>query len=453
MIKVPAPNIRGFFWLSRLRRTALAVIFLATLVFGYQTPAAAEGPVAPPSVCAACPGGSCPCDPPGTTAILQKIVSAVLDKLISKALSAIEDAFKKNTDDMVESLLTSINDTELKMIAWWENMWRNKLLPAMQAMTRQLNTALADQSRTVQSVIDAGNLAENLLTRQEDEIEDHRMFRPDDKNGCPPATTAGGYGRATAFSNAMRNGWEKESVAIGLNKKDTPGAASAIDAERRRYDDYRENFCDPDGNGGENDCGASDPAYYNADTLPSKFIYNRLTTDVTEPKMAKAVETIINNMVGVPSADPISRDALKSASGQETFLARRAYLARYAAIRSVPQLIAGWRMPGSHMGDFVKSLREGAGVPLAGISANPSYREILHASSIDRFNSGAYAIGLVTDEGNIEMEKLTLNVFYLMQLRDYYELLERTALALAVQVSLMADQAPMPDVVSVTPLR
>jgi hypothetical protein len=33
-----------------------------------------------------------------------------------------------------------------------------------------------------------------------------------------------------------------------------------------------------------------------------------------------------------------------------------------------------------------------------------------------------------------------------MQLRDYYELLERTALALSVQVSVMADKIQLPGV-------
>lgn len=92
---------------------------------------------------------------------------------------------------------------------------------------------------------------------------------------------------------------------------------------------------------------------------------------------------------------------------------------------------------------FVAALRQGAGVPLQDLSDNPSYREVLHAMSIDRFNSGAYAIDKIGTAERQQMEKVVLNAIYLMQLRDYYELLERTALTLAVQVSVLADQSPL----------
>ena len=87
------------------------------------------------------------------------------------------------------------------------------------------------------------------------------------------------------------------------------------------------------------------------------------------------------------------------------------------------------------------------------VSQKPSYKEILHSISIDRFNSSKYAMGMIGDESEIEMEKLMLNSFYLMQLRDYYELLERTALVLAVQVSIMADNIPVPDSLAAKPLK
>ncbi len=60
---------------------------------------------------------------------------------------------------------------------------------------------------------------------------------------------------------------------------------------------------------------------------------------------------------------------------------------------------------------------------------------------------------MIADESEIELEKLTLSTFYLMQLRDYYELLEREALTLTVQVSLMAEKIPTPDTHAVQPIR
>ncbi|MCK4945222.1 MAG: hypothetical protein KAS59_03060, partial [Alphaproteobacteria bacterium] len=136
---------------------------------------------------------------------------------------------------------------------------------------------------------------------------------------------------------------------------------------------------------------------------------------------------------------------------------RRSYLARYGAIRSVPQLITGWRVPGGGRepltGLWVKELRTAGGASATVLSDNPSYKEIMHAMTVDRFNSGRYAAGLITNESAIELEKLTLDVLYLMQLRDYYELLERTALTLAVQTSIMSDQRSVPDAIVAIPVQ
>lgn len=412
----------------------------------------AQAQVVLPAVCLACPWGVCPCSPVNTARDIERKLSKSLKDSLKDSATEVETYVNEKTDDMIKELLDSLNETEDRLVDWWQGMWYDKLLPSLQAMTRQLNVATASQSMALQTATDAVNQSENLLLRQKIKLKSHQDLRASALE-CPAVTLSGGYGRSNNLAAAMRKAWQKESLATGLGTKGTPGATGAIAAERKRYDEYKDTFCDPNGNGGNNDCGSSDPDYYNADTQPSKFIYNRLTTDVTDPKMARAVETITNNLVGVPSAEPISEGALKSATGQQTFLDRRAYLARYAAVRSVPQLVTGWRMPGSQMGEWVKALRTDAGVPLTDIAANPSYREVMHAASVDRFNSGHYAVGLVTDESALEIEKLTLDVFYLMQLRDYYELLERTALALAVQVSVMTDQVPLPDVSVVSPLR
>jgi hypothetical protein len=101
----------------------------------------------------------------------------------------------------------------------------------------------------------------------------------------------------------------------------------------------------------------------------------------------------------------------------------------------------------------VDDLRQNAGLPEGAVSKNPSYKEIMHAMSIDRFDSGKYAAGMITDETKIQMERLTLSAFYLMQLRDYYELLERTALVLSVEVSTQLDKTRLPNVNQAVPVR
>jgi hypothetical protein len=138
---------------------------------------------------------------------------------------------------------------------------------------------------------------------------------------------------------------------------------------------------------------------------------------------------------------------LDSPQGQEAWVDRRSYLARHAAISSVPQLGASWRMPGSRVGPWSKEVREAAFVPPSRISPeNPSYREVMKSMTIDRFNSGSYATTQIEEPLEVEREKLRLAVQYLMLLRDYNDLLERIALTLATQVSMMAEDVPLPTV-------
>ncbi len=379
------------------------------------------------------------CDSPGTANTVEQDLKKLKDNLKQSAKDVVKHMSDKD-DEMMKKLLERLNQTELDIISWWKNMWAKNFNPALQSATDQMTAATADQSRVLQSAADAETVvkAESTMAASDIEAKRQTVIPP---NVCGDATVAGGQGRAAAFSRTMRGAWEVSGLKTGLNTKGTPGATGALDAERKRYDDYKQIFCDPDGNGGQNACpSGADPKYVNADTQPTKFITEQLTIDVTDPKMETTVETINNNLSGVPSADPMSKGALKSAGGQQNMLDRRSYLARYAAARSVMGLITSWRMPGSNMGEWVKALRAESGAPTTDLSDNPSYKEIMHAETIDRFNTGKYADGQIGDAAGAEMEKLTLNAYYLMQLRDYYELLERTALVLSVQVSMMADQ-------------
>ncbi|MCK5658783.1 MAG: hypothetical protein KAH96_02775 [Alphaproteobacteria bacterium] len=385
---------------------------------------------------------------------------------LANALQTCLDAAQAALIGFIDSMNTVMTDgvltqLEFDFINWWETMWYYNLKPSLQNMTDQLNVSYAGQSLALHDAFDATATAENILSMQKHGLKDHINLRPSD-NTCIAATEAGGLSRATMFAHSMRKAWQDESLNAGLNTQGM-NVLSAGQTEGRRRAEFQATFCDPNSNGGNTGpCTAANPVYYSADVQLTKFIYNKLTINmdpIDDPfgEMARTIETINNNLVGVPSADVILPDALGSVGGQALFLNRRSYLARYGAIRSVPQLITGWRVPGGGRepltGLWVKELRTAGGASATVLSDNPSYKEIMHAMTVDRFNSGRYAAGLITNESAIELEKLTLDVLYLMQLRDYYELLERTALTLAVQTSIMSDQRSVPDAVVAIPVQ
>ncbi|MBU6476064.1 MAG: hypothetical protein KGQ70_08865, partial [Alphaproteobacteria bacterium] len=353
---------------------------------------------------------------------------------------------------------------ETRMMNGWDTFWYYDLLPGLQSMTRQLNVGLAQQAFQMQADTDATETMEVSRALSKHEEQDRNVAGGGEM--CVAATVSGGFTKTESFARDMRLVWERDSLAAGLNEKADgkgtpyPGASSQIGSYAQQYNDYLNIFCDPNANSGKNDCLKStsvNPPLYNADVEPVRYIYSNLTIPVDKADnpqegadVATAVNDIINNMVGIPAAAPMTSKVLASVPGEEVFMRRRAYLARYAAIRSVPDLIASWRMPGSgnQLGQEVKDLRQEAGVSLGNVSAtaggyiskDPSYKEIMHAVSVDQFNTGKFALGMITNRNRLQMEKLNLSAFYLMQLRDYYALLERTAMVLAVQVSIRDEE-------------
>lgn len=390
-------------------------------------------------------------------------------------------------DGMMLVLLETLNQAELNLIDWWDTFWFYNLNPALQDMLKQVSVGYADQVRAIQASIDGQQGGEAQKVRKQMEAEARKAYQPSENAGVV-ATMVGGVQRASTLGSAMQKALQDESLSTGLARAGTPGASGAAAAQRERYNLFRSTFCDPNANGGMANCAPAGPTYPNIDTQPTKQIFSRLTIPLIgssprspatasfdpgfgDPSLlvrpaaaapptidattgipgsnqipVSAVSAILDNMVGVSAMDPIPLASLESASGQERFLRRRSYLARHAAVRNVPQMIVGRRMPGSQLGPWVQELRTAAGVQPSEISDNPSYREIMHAMAVDRFNSGKFATGMITDQSVIEREKLIMSSLFLMQLRDYYELLERTALTLAVQVAIMADETALPAV-------
>lgn len=420
------------------------------------------------SVCDPYPSDVVICDVIGTSSGIKNAMWRAFEKQLKNIAKRLEQKMADYIDATVEAEIFHIHNIESDMVSWFETFWYYNFQPNLQAMTRQINTATADMTKNFAQAVDT-QLANQRKSGgagsatgeggyEKNAQDDRKNYEPSE-SVCAVGTVSGGLGRALSFSSALRKGWQTKAIGEVTARQGSVSAKGPAAVVKYRSDLYESTFCDPNDNAGKNTCGATDPKYYNADTEITKNIFNKLTIPVTDQadgdKAAAAVEQGINNMVGVPAADPMARDVMASDPGREQWLKRRAYLARYNAVRSVPQLIAGWRAPGAGLdvGGWVKELREGTknsnGVPMIpaeDLSPDPSYREIVHAIAVDRFNTGGYAGDQLTQDSALEMEKLVLDSVYLMQLRDYYELLERTALTLSVQVSLMAKDIRVPAV-------
>jgi len=427
-------------------------------------------------------GGMCPCCKTcfqlcaisGTASTTRNAIYNAFNTQLVFIAGFLEEWLAQHVDGMVQNLLEKVNDIEKNMIQWWQTMWYYNLNPSLRAMTVQMNTANTDLNKTYQAAIDAEQETLHLSAVVRSENRTSRVVRD---NVCPPAGLTGGAGRGKTIARGMRKGWQRKAINTGANTMGEEGARGVGEYLSFRSDAYEAAFCDPDANGGGNVCGATpSPAeFYNADTQITKFVYNKLTipvddttpTTVTrkglnagDPPIAmnrgdvydRAIKENLENLVGVPMVDPLKPQVAEGPQGREIILNRRDYLAKYNALRSVPQLAFGDRMPGSQLGTWIQELRQEAGIPISEISENPSYREVINAIAVDRFNTGKFANSLQMERAGVEMEKLSMGTFYLMMLHDYHKLLERQALTLAVQISVMADDVKMPRIDNLKPV-
>lgn len=448
----------------RLNRGLSLAVIIVFFLFGYNSltanqqvcqanktgtvgpPIVGKPPAPPlPSACGCGGANSVPCTIPGSTlALIAGIQGAYWTELVISS-QAVENYIGMAVDSLVQTVFSRLEQAELDLAEWFDTYWYYNLRPSMQAQTEQENVADFEQARQMASISDAEQQNITTLDLQAQELKSaFAMSDAANTDTCAVATSAGGLGRAAGFGRALRRSWQNNHVGDVLNRRDTPGARGVGAQIKAHSEEFENLFCDPADNGGQNNCGTSDPQFYNADTEVTARLYNALTIPMNEDERHNtAVEHMVDNMMGRARADVIAPSAMESATGKEMWMQRRSYAARKNATRAVPGLIAGWRVPGGGTGDFTGALREGAGVQLDNLSSNPSYREIIHAMTIDRFNSGVYALDKIGTPERQQMEKLVLSAMYLTQLRDYYELLERTALTLAVQVSVMADEYPL----------
>lgn len=379
-------------------------------------------------------------------------------------------------DAMLFSLMDRLNDIELGYIDWFETMFFYNLKPAMMDMTDQVNSGTADQTRTFQASQDAEDSDRVNVGHMTQQTSDAAKLRLSENGACVGTGSSGGSQRQYNLAREAKKSFQKETTFNdALNRRGGAGAKGRAAKAATRSALYEGLFCSATANDGDAACTATPvPGAANADILPSKTIYGSLTIPMhdntpvggTPPPgitnrgdvYEAATKELVNNMTGDPTLEPIPPEALRGAQGIEAFIERRPYAARMAAVRSVPQLGITWRTPGTRLSQMVQELRNEGGTPgtacatttAAGnegeaceISNNPSYKEVMHAISVDRFTTGRYANDMTTSESDIEMEKLTIESFYLMQLRDYYELMERMALTLSVQVAVMAEQVPV----------
>lgn len=385
----------------------------------------------------------CACVFAGMTQVTTTIIEQAKEYITSLVFDQLENLINDQINNLVGGILNRGQGLEDNLETWWDQFYHYDMRPAFANMMAQLHTSRMDQTRQILSFWSAegGNVKIKSVETKDWKA---RLNNNPSEHVCMAMTQAGGMGRAHSFTRAVRWGIEDERNNLGRGAAGSLGAQGINSVEQARWDRLVTNFRNDAAYGGTVFGSDAPPvAGYDAvdaDIKPTKTLLESLTIPVNRSSSAlAATEQVIENLAGVEVVRGMTADEMDSLRGQRRYLQSRARLAKRAAASSPVMLSTGWRVEGSDMEQWVQEFnaRTGSSLP---VDDNPSYYEIMHALTRYKSASGTYGAELTVAPLDLERERYIVSSIYLMQLRDYFELLERVALTLAVDTSLMLDQ-------------
>jgi len=377
----------------------------------------------------------CGCALVGATNLAATLIGDAQEAIINLVQQQIEQFMDNEVHRLVGDMLTNAEEMEQNMMQWWDEWYHNDMRPALTDMMAQLHTMQIDQARHMGSYIDGMGVNTVLGEVHDNASESVRSFRPSD-HVCMAMTQAGGLGRMNVITRAVRWGMEDQKVTDDLNKAGSVASQGYAKVTEDRWTRLSTHLCSQ--NLSDGSVFAANCAAVDADIRPTATLLDDLTVEMRTPATQAAAEQLMENIAGIEITNPIAADTATGSIGQDMILQARARAAKRAAARSTAMLGVGWRAEGSGMRDWVQefSARTGSTIP---VSDNPSYREIMNAITRYKASSGNYGSELTEQPLNIERERYVSSSIYLMHLRDYFEMLERVALTLAVDTSVQLD--------------
>ncbi len=360
------------------------------------------------------------------------------------AYASVTTQFELAMMGFTTAVAAKIFETQQNMVKWWDEFWNYNLLPAMKAMTVQLNVRDADQSRAMGAMGDAMDANRTNLALMEEEIQSHRELRPSE-NACVAATVSGGLTQAANIRRAYNAAAPAEQLPRSGNRVGSSAAGGSGPDIRARWAAYTANYCDPEANAGAAGCVAAG-ADVNRDLDVVGEIFEKDTIDVRDADTKRVVDDLLINIAEPFTMDPVPASAATSPQGQQRILAGEAYKAKRQVVYDALYHVVARRVPGgTATADFVNAMRAAgtggsAGMDPSYISSSPSHNEVMEVMMSERYRTGDYGVNQVDTPVNNMRESVVQQAFLAMQMSDMLDLLDRYALVVAAQVGAEINQ-------------
>ncbi|MDI1228624.1 MAG: hypothetical protein PSY14_13165 [bacterium] len=339
------------------------------------------------------------------------------------------------TTQVTQALLNAaLKAFETRLYNRLRDFW-DDYLEALQNMTGQLNSSLADGTRNMNSLFDTSNMTLNQRSLQQIEVQAKKQFQPTNE-GCRFDTAAKYMATTTRTAKAISTGLGKENTGVALNGTGSdaqkgPGQLAAV-----RWNRYRTLFCDDRMNGGKAGCAAGNPLV-NAHVTPSKTLFGRETIPMnTDPNYKLAVNELVYNLIGYEAPAPIPQDALAAPSLKDRRQEQRAYATQMDAVGALIYDVVGERTPGEAAPE-VQALRQSQGITDA--NARPSDREI-RQSTLEQLWNPSYYVDLQDSSSTTNRKEVFLQAYNLMLIYKLVDKTEKMANVFVAETSNWLDE-------------
>jgi hypothetical protein len=418
----------------------------------------------------------------GIAAAIAAAYNSILSPALKDATAEVMAYFTPLTNNFDDGMHPVLNWTAYKIGSWFDTFWFYNLRPMMQAMTRELNVANAEQTNAIGSFEDAANfirmarLTGNATSDNPDPdnhnppqeggdfgIADHRALRPS-ANVCTAGTIASGIVRANVFSDAFNTAAAAGKLWRSANLVGYPSSEGAGKDLNHRWqhknadgnpEGYVAFWCDERFNNGHSGCGAAGTGPFAGQDVDVGQIFAQDTLPLTDnmddaaachdpihpdyggcnSQAKRNLDELIVNLAEPFAKDPITayaRDANEPLLRSVAYKTKRQIVydnLYYVAARRVP---AG--MPSALLG-ALQDLRAQTGDDVPGMTPNASRNEVLRALMTQRYRNGKYALTQIDEPENNRRELVIQQALQLMQMSDELDLMDHYSLLLAAQVS------------------
>jgi|GEM_PF-1682824 hypothetical protein len=297
-------------------------------------------------------------------------------------------------------------------------------------MTAQLNTAMIDQSRVLNSADDAANQVEFQRETQVDEVNAWKENTPSE-DSCVFDSTLPSAGRAAKITRAAGNAVSNETSGRFMNDSgvdsNSPAAATQSD-----WNNYETLFCNASANNGQAGCTA-DGSRVDADINITHTLYGKDTLDVTNAEDALVLKAAMNNLMGRPQASVLPPDSFQSTDGRAAMLQKRSMAAQLNVSSSIIADSVAERLPLGVTMTELQDMRTAQGIPLIETSDEPSKYEI-RQGYLEYINSPNFFKRLGDNSATLAQKDVHMKALKLITLNDLIAQTERLTTLFAVEL-------------------